>query len=564
MKIRFFRTLFITLLLTLSLQMVFSIQVPENSKFVLYFSSLDDLLNSLDVQVDYNIGPVTIFGDTSISLLKILQLYLISESENEEEMIVNLISALPVVVDIQKVKINDILEILNNLIGEETSIITSKLSQITKKVILGPITFYLIEGPNDVYITASELQRRIVEDMINSKAPTIKIDIPQDTYIYYKGFGENSIWSFLTVDLYGKTVSDEMKVKVNDNEMNVEILIEKELTEYEKSLMKEFETYLSGLNIVENPVAVIGTTKDYKLFLDMFLKEVVGENISQYLTDAVFSVNMNQEMILSGTYDPKFEKDIINQFSDKPFFVEVDKNNSVINVKTKNTNGVSIDSSEIKNSLMYAYINLSVMETGLDSIIKLNVQRLENGNLKISANIENYQNLLKSLLEEVASSEIENREYTEEWNEEEYAEEATTTEEVTTEEATTVEEEEEEYSEEEYEESYEEETAEEEFDPYEISGMINELISITFDKMYEGVLPTLRAFQNVFPREFLDRIEIFPAFGKDGTIYVVFVYYTDYIEQAETIRDVLYDDYGINSDIVYDKIVITFHEQTGE
>lgn len=560
MKISVSRTLFITLLLTLSLQMVFSVQVPENSKFVLYFSSLDDLLNSLDVQVDYNIGPVTIFGDTSISLLKILQLYLISESENEEEMIVNLISALPVVVDIQKVKINDILEILNNLIGEETSIITSKLSQITKKVILGPITFYLIEGPNDVYITASELQRRIVEDMINSKAPTIKIDIPQDTYIYYKGFGENSIWSFLTVDLYGKTVSDEMKVKVNDNEMNVEILIEKELTEYEKSLMKEFETYLSGLNIVENPVAVIGTTKDYKLFLDMFLKEVVGENISQYLTDAVFSVNMNQEMILSGTYDPKFEKDIINQFSDKPFFVEVDKNNSVINVKTKNTNGVSIDNAnEIKNSLLYAYINLSVMETGLDSIIKLNVQRLENGNLKISANIENYQNLLKSLLEEVASSEIENREYTEEWNEEEYAEEEITTteetmtEEATTEEATTVEDEE-----------YYAESFEEEFDPYEISGMINELISITFDKMYEGVLPTLRAFQNVFPREFLDRIEIFPAFGKDGTIYVVFVYYTDYIEQAETIRDVLYDDYGINSDIVYDKIVITFHEQTGE
>ncbi|PHJ13929.1 hypothetical protein IM41_03625 [Fervidobacterium sp. SC_NGM5_G05] len=561
MKIRVFRTLFITLLLTLALQMVFSIQVPENSKFVLYFSSLDDLLNSLDVQVDYNIGPVTIFGDTSISLLKILQLYLISESENEEEMMVNLISALPVVVDIQKAKINDILEILNNLIGEETSIIVSKLSQITKKVILGPITFYLIEGPNDVYITANELQRRIVEDMINSKTPTIKIDIPQDAYIYYKGFGENSIWSFLTVDLYGKTVSDEMKVKVTDNEMSVEILIEKELTEYEKSLMKEFETYLSGLNIVENSVAVIGTTKDYKLFLDMFLKEVVGENISQYLTDAVFSVNMNQEMILSGTYDPKFERDIINQFSDKPFFVEVDKNNSVINVKTKNTNGVSIDNAnEIKNSLLYAYINLSVMETGLDSIIKLNVQRLENGNLKISANIENYQNLLKSLLEEVASNELENLEYIEEWNEEEYTEEEITTteetmtEEATTEEATTVEEEEEYYA----------ESFEEEFDPYEISGMINELISITFDKMYEGVLPTLRAFQNVFPREFLDRIEIFPAFGKDGTIYFVFVYYTDYIEQAKTIRDVLYYDYGINSNIVYDKLVITFYEQAGE
>lgn len=546
--------------------MAFSIQVPENSKFILYFSSLDDLLNSSDIQIDYSIGPVTIFGDTSVNFLKILQLSLASESENEEEMIANLISAFPIAVVIQKAQTNNILEILNNLIGEGTSIILSKLSQTTKKVMLGPITLYLIEEPNNVFITTSELQRRIIEDMINSKVPTIKVDIPQDAYIYYKGFGNNSIWSLFMVDLYGKTVSDEMKVKVTDNVISVEILIEKELTEYEKSLMKEFETYLSSLNIVENPVTVIGTSKDYKLFLDLFLKEVFNENISQYFTNAVFSVNMNDEMMLSATYSPEFERDIIKQFSGKPFFVELDKNNGVINVKTKNANGVSVDNYyEIKNSLMYAYINLSIMEIGLDSIIKLNAQRLENGNLKISASIENYQSLLKYLLEEVLSSETENWKYTEEWNEEDYteeattvegeeyyAEEATTTEETMTEEATTAEEE------------YYTENSEEEFDPYEVSEMINELISTTLDKMYEGVLPTLRAFQSVFPRGFLDRIEILPAFGKDGTMYVIFIYYPDYLEQAEIIRDILYEDYGINSEIVYDKLVITFYRQIGE
>ncbi len=555
MKIRVLRNSFVTLLLTLVLQMAFSIQVPENSKFILYFSSLDDLLNSSDIQIDYSIGPVTIFGDTSVNFLKILQLSLASESENEEEMIANLISAFPIAVVIQKAQTNNILEILNNLIGEGTSIILSKLSQTTKKVMLGPITLYLIEEPNNVFITTSELQRRIIEDMINSKVPTIKVDIPQDAYIYYKGFGNNSIWSLFMVDLYGKTVSDEMKVKVTDNVISVEILIEKELTEYEKSLMKEFETYLSSLNIVENPVTVIGTSKDYKLFLDLFLKEVFNENISQYFTNAVFSVNMNDEMMLSATYSPEFERDIIKQFSGKPFFVELDKNNGVINVKTKNANGVSVDNYyEIKNSLMYAYINLSIMEIGLDSIIKLNAQRLENGNLKISASIENYQSLLKYLLEEVLSSETENWKYTEEWNEEDYTEEATTVEgeEYYAEEATTAEEE------------YYTENSEEEFDPYEVSEMINELISTTLDKMYEGVLPTLRAFQSVFPRGFLDRIEILPAFGKDGTMYVIFIYYPDYLEQAEIIRDILYEDYGINSEIVYDKLVITFYRQIGE
>lgn len=551
MRFSKFTWVFLVLVL-LRFSIAFGVKIPENSDFIVYFTSFEKILrNFLDDDV-LEVGPVTIFGKYSLG--SVFELFTGILHEDEDAVIKGL-SKLPISIAINPEFSEELLA--KNLADMlETSYVITHISQTEKKIQIGEITIYTLKTKDALYISFSELQKRMITDMQKGKLKTIDVPVSKDVDIYYKNFGISPIGNLLYLlgDFYGRPTSEELKVSFNEEKLYFELSTMKNASEYEKNLLKESESYLSELNYAENPKFLVGTTKALPFLVKAMNKEL-PDKLIDFATEGIDSVLIsgNSGLFLSAKYRIEYEKLIENILKEIFQYVEFDRAKSIVNAWQGNEVKSKTKLKELENSTLY--LNLPEQEDKELGGITFNVQRTSDGGLKITGNISNFQKYLEEIITKILTEETEEYydEYEEEYEEEyedEYEEECweeATTEEVTTEETTC-----EECVEcEEYEEVFDEEYV------YSTAENLANVVDYLIEKLNSGLIPTQWALQYDYPYTFLNRLEFFPAIGKDGTKYLTISFQLPNEEIGEAIISAL-EDYGISAWIAYGKLIINY------
>jgi len=536
---------------------VLGVKIPENSDFVLHIASIEKMLG--DFLADYNteIGSITLFGKDSLGgTFEILM----GIAEEDEETLIKALSKLPISITIDPKFSEDILaKSLADML--ETSYIITNISKEEKKIQIDKFTFYTLRSKDALYITFSETQKRMIADMQNGKLKTVDVQIPADVDIYYKNFGTSPIGNLLYLfgDFYGRPTSEELKVSFNDDRLYFELSITKNVSEYEKNLLKESEFYLSELNYAENSKLMFGATKGLPL-LSLIISQEFPEEFTKLLSNGIDSILISgdSDLFISAKYRIEYEKVIESTLREYFQSIEFDRTNSILNAWQGEEVKSKTKRAELENSLMYLY--MSEQEDMEFVGITFNVQRSSEGGLIITGSVSNFKTYLEKILfdflnepteeyyDEYESEdwwEDEEWEESEEYTEEEYEEEYT-------EECTTEEIEEETYEEE----TYEEEVFDEEY-VYSTAENLANVVDYLIEKLNSGLIPTQWALQYDYPYSFLNRLEFFPAIGKDGTKYLTIVFELPSEEIGEAIISIL-EEYGISAWMAYGKLIINY------
>ncbi len=477
--------------------------------------------------------------------------------EDDEEMLFKALSKLPLSIIIDP-KFSE--ELLAKSLAQilDSAYVITNISKTEKKIQIGKFTLYTLRSKDTLYITFSEIQKRMIADMQNGKLKTVDVQIPEGVDIYYKNFGTSPIGNLLYLfgDFYGRPTSEELKVSFNDDRLYFELSITKNVSEYEKNLLKESEFYLSELNYAENSKMMVGATKGLPL-LSLILNQEFPDEFTKLLSEGIDSILIsgNSGLFISAKYRVEYEKVIESALREYFQSIEFDRNNSILNAWQGDEIKTKTKRAELENSLMYLY--MSEQEDMEFVGIKLNAQRSSESGLIITGSVSNFKTYLEKILFDFLNEPTEEYydEYEfEDWREDEEWEES------------------EEYTEEEYEEEYTEECTTEEteedegtyeeevFDEDYIYSVAENLVNVAnyvIDKLNNGLIPTHWALQYDFPYSFLNRLEFFPAIGKDGTKYLTIAFELPNEKIGEAIISVL-EKYDISAWAAYGKLIINY------
>ncbi|MEN3043276.1 MAG: hypothetical protein ABDH59_08300 [Fervidobacterium sp.] len=553
MRNRRFRKVVLLVLVT-SIYLVFGFKVPENADFVFHISSVDKVLNLILPDYNFEFGQITLFGKDSFGGISEILLGFMLE---DERITSKAFLKLPIVVAIEpKFSEDAIAKTLAELM--KASYIVTDLDKSTKKIQIGEVEFYTIRSKEALYLTFSEIQKMVVEDMLNSKVELVEINIPQEVDIYYKNIGTTPIgnWLYTFGDTFGKPVSEELKGCIEQNKICFEFIIEKNISDYEKTLLKRNEFYLSELNYVPNSKIFIGATRNFNFLpLLILLQEVPKELVSLFIENIdAFLISGNTDLFMCAKYKPEYEK--LVQFNLKEHFqyMKFDRINNLVNAWQGKEVGIETKHKDLENSLMYIGI---IGEEEEDFSLLLNVQRITDGGIKITGKVTNLQKFLEKYLEE--SFEETEEYYSDEYDY--YEEEVEETEEEDYEET---------FDEIEYEtwdeteeatpeEGFYEEGYEEILDENYVYTTVENLVSVInylIEKLDEGLVPTIWSLQD-YPQNFLERLEFFPAIGKDKTKYFTLSFQLPNEKIGEAIVSKL-EEYNIFSSVIYGKLIINY------
>ncbi|MCX7654422.1 MAG: hypothetical protein N2Z58_07110 [Fervidobacterium sp.] len=551
MRNRRFRKVVLLVLVT-SIYLVFGFKVPENADFVFHISSVDKVLSLILPDYNFEFGQITLFGKDSFGGISEILLGFMLE---DERITSKAFLKLPIVVAIEpKFSEDAIAKTLAELM--KASYIVTDLDKSTKKIQIGEVAFYTIRSKEALYLTCSEIQKMVVEDMLNSKVKLVEVNIPQEVDIYYKNFGTTPIgnWLYAFGDTFGKPVSEELKGCIEQNKIWFELIIEKNISDYEKTLLKRNEFYLSELNYVPNSKIFIGATRNFNFLPLLILLQELPEELVPFFTENIdiFLISGSTDLFMCAKYKPEYEK--LVQFNLKEHFqyMKFDRINNLVNAWQGKEVGIETKHKDLENSLMYIGI---IGEEEEDFSFLLNVQRITNGGIKITGKVTNLQKFLEKYLEEAfeeteeyysdeydyyEEEEIEEEDYEETFDEIEY-ETGDETEEAPPAEGL-------------YEEEYEE-ILDENYVYTTVDNLVS-VINYLIEKLDEGFIPTIWSLRN-YPQNFLKRLEFFPAIGRDGTKYFTISFQLPSEEIGEAIMMKL-EEYDIYSWIVYGKLIINY------
>ena len=399
------------------LSVAFGVKIPENSDFIVHFTSFEKILGNFLGDDISEVGPVTIFGKDSFGGAFELFTGILDE---DEDVVIKGLSKLPISIAISPEFSEE--HLAKNLADIlEASYVITHISQTEKKIQLGEITLHTLKTKDALYISFSELQKRMITDMQKGKLKTIDVPVSEDVDIYYKNFGTSHIGNLLYLlgDFYGRPTSEELKVSFNEEKLYFELSTMKNTLEYEKNLLKESESYLSELNYAENSKFLVGTTKALP-FLVKAMNEELPDNLIDFATEGIDSVLIsgNSGLFLSAKYRIEYEKLIENILKEIFQYVEFDRAKSIVNAWQGNEVKSKTKLKELENSIMY--LNLPEQEDTELGGIKFNVQRTSDGGLKITGNISNFQKYLEEIITKILTEETEEYydEYKEEYEEE--------------------------------------------------------------------------------------------------------------------------------------------------
>lgn len=86
--------------------------------------------------------------------------------------------------------------------------------------------------------------------------------------------------------------------------------------------------------------------------------------------------------------------------------------------------------------------------------------------------------------------------------------------------------------------------------------MVN-VANYLIDKLNNGLIPTQWALQYDYPYTFLNRLEFFPAIGKDGTKYLTIAFELPNEEIGDAIISIL-EEHSISAWMAYGKLIINY------